>query len=244
MKICVFIFVFNIKTLKVKAEELKEIRKSLKLTQTQFAEFIGRTTMRTVQNWESGVTPVPDYVINKLKNDNAPNFVNEPISGYEALPNKNGNTFREHPNGGWVITAPMIPFNAYASFIEVYEDEKGYMQFENASFKVDLFGKGRYVAFTVIGDSMNGGGIDDTKHGAEVLARELQKVHWRDGFGETEYGWIIVTESGIMHKDIVSNINDEGCITLHSRNPSPEYKDFEIDINTVHSIWKVIKRTF
>lgn len=232
----------------MKGEELKKIRKSLKLTQTQFAEFIGRTSMRTVQNWESGVTPVPEYVIEKLQNVKAPNFasntINEPIRGYEPIENKNGNSFHPHPNGGFVISAPLVPFGAYASFIETYDDDKGLIQFENASFKVDHVGRGRYVAFTVIGDSMWNEGGYDTPHGAEVLARELQRHHWKDGFGKTDYGWIIICENSIMHKDIISDIDENGCIKLHSRNPSPQYPDFDMDINTVHSIWKVIKRTF
>jgi transcriptional regulator with XRE-family HTH domain len=59
--------------------ELKESRKKLKLTQTELANLIGRTTMRTVQNWESGINKIPDYVADlinkKLKELNTPNFV-------------------------------------------------------------------------------------------------------------------------------------------------------------------------
>lgn len=42
--------------------ELKEIRKKMKLSQTEFAKLFDKTTMRTIQNWEGGVTPVPEYV--------------------------------------------------------------------------------------------------------------------------------------------------------------------------------------
>lgn len=180
-----------------------------------------------------------------LKSKDNAQYVNEPINSHETLKNKNGNSFMEHPNGGFIISAPMIPYISYASFIETYDDEKGYLKFETASFKVDSFGRGRYVAFTVSGDSMNGGGINDTPNGAEVLGRELLKEHWKDGFKQTDYGWVVVTFTGIMMKDIVSNIDKNGQIWLHSRNPSPEYvNDFPVNVNEIHSIWKVIKRTF
>jgi DNA-binding transcriptional regulator YiaG len=41
--------------------ELKEIRNKMKLSQTEFARLFEKTSMRTVQNWEGGVTPVPEY---------------------------------------------------------------------------------------------------------------------------------------------------------------------------------------
>lgn len=42
--------------------ELIEYRKKLKLTQTEFSSLFEKCTMRTVQNWESGKTRVPDHV--------------------------------------------------------------------------------------------------------------------------------------------------------------------------------------
>lgn len=62
--------------------ELKDLRKKMKLTQTEFALLFEKATMRTVQNWEGGVTPVPDYVEKLIKSkieNNTPNFVNAQI---------------------------------------------------------------------------------------------------------------------------------------------------------------------
>ena len=90
---------------------------------------------------------------------------------------------------------------------------------------------------------MNGGGIYDTPGGAEVLGRRLGKHHWPDGFRPTDYGWIIVSRSGIFHKDI-EDTDTPGQILCTSRNPSPEFSDFTLILDEVHSIWKVIKRMF
>lgn len=90
---------------------------------------------------------------------------------------------------------------------------------------------------------MNGGGIDDTPDKAKVLGRELQKHHWKDGFNHTKYGWIILCKQNIFHKDI-TDMDAQGNITLHSRNPSPEYSDFQLNLNNVYQIFKVIKRIF
>ena len=68
------------------AEELKEKRKELGLTQTEFGKLFEKVTMRTVQNWEGGVTSVPNYVDavveRELQKLNAPNFVKESESEY------------------------------------------------------------------------------------------------------------------------------------------------------------------
>lgn len=158
--------------------------------------------------------------------------------------NKNGNEFEELPTGKFLIKAPHVPFKAYASFIEVYGDEYQTNEaFEERYYSVDHIGKGKYISFSVKNDSMNGGGINDTPSGADVLAREVQKHHWRDGFRFCDYGFIVVSKNGIFHKDI-TNMDEDGNIICHSRNDSPEFPDFQINLNEVHSIYKVIKRNF
>lgn len=167
------------------------------------------------------------------------------FSREDIIENKNGNTFMSLPDGSMIIQVPLVPFSAHASFLEVYEDEYQVNQaFDNTYFTVDKVGRGKYVAFTVKNDSMNGGALEDTPSGAQVLARELGRHHWKEGFRATTYGWVIICTSGIFHKDITSFNSETGEITCSSRNPSPEFQNFNLDLNEVHSIWKVIKRTF
>ncbi|WP_127846162.1 XRE family transcriptional regulator [Psychroflexus aestuariivivens] len=160
------------------------------------------------------------------------------------IENNHGNKYVELPNGKYMIQAPKVPYKAYASFIEVFEDEyELHNTFGVSYFTVDKIGLGKYIAFNTGNDSMNGGGINDTPNGAEVLGRELGRHHWPDGFRPTDYGWIIVSKDGIFHKDIEDS-DVEGKIICKSRNPSPEFPDFSLILDDVHSIWKVIKRTF
>ena len=48
------------------AEKVKELRAALGLSQVKFAERYG-IPRRTVENWESGVTIPPDYVLAMLE---------------------------------------------------------------------------------------------------------------------------------------------------------------------------------
>lgn len=157
---------------------------------------------------------------------------------------KNGLTFTEMGNGQFTVAVPLIPFEAHAQYISEQWDADFVHDYEEVTFIVDKVGFGNYRAFKVKGDSMDGGKILDTQDGAIVLARELQKHHWNDGFRQNEYGWILITKHNILFKDIVGFYKDTGEITCHSRNLSPEYSDFQLELNDVYQIFKVIKRTF
>lgn len=161
----------------------------------------------------------------------------------DEITNSSGNIFTE-TDTGYVIKCEMIPFEAYASYIEAYNDEGALEGFDKVSFNVDKVGHGNYKGFKIKGDSMNGGGINDTPDGAQVLARELGRQHWKDGFRTSQYGWIILSTTNIFHKDIIALNKETGTISCHSRNTSPEYADFELNLNEVYQIFKVIKRTF
>ncbi len=234
-------------------DKIKQLRKSKGESQTQLAEYVG-VSLRTIQHYEKGTVDIPfknlekiakhyDVNVSYLFEDEKPKNLpsSESIVSYKG---KNGLKFEELSNGKWRVKVPKVPYKAYASFIDVYEDEyKTHESFGETYFTVDHPGKGKYMAFTVGNDSMNGGGINDTPNGAEVLGRELQRHHWKDGFRLTDYGWIIICHSGMFHKDI-QGPNDQGEIICKSRNSSPEFPDFNIQLNEVHTIWKVIKRTF
>lgn len=161
----------------------------------------------------------------------------------EVFVNKNKVKFFIFPNDTYKIEVPMIPFKAYASSdVECYFDET-YCdnEFSKVQFTVDKIGKGSYLGFRSQNDSMNGGGIYDTPSGAEILAREIGRQHWKS-LHKNELGFILMTNKAIRHKDIIDYNDETGMFTLHSRNPEEE--DFEENINDVFRIFNVIKRTF
>tara|TARA_R110002051_G_scaffold224048_1_gene287243 strand:- start:4468 stop:5229 length:762 start_codon:yes stop_codon:yes gene_type:complete len=174
-------------------------------------------------------------------------IVKEPELKYntEELKNSNGNTFTENEDGTYTIKVPFVPFDAYASYLEIIESEVSKIQdWEKVSFNVEKYALGNYLGFKTKGDSMNGGLIDDTPDKALILGRELGRQHWLDGFNATKHGWIIISKYNIMHKDIIGLNKENGTIKCHSRNPSPEFSDFDLKLNDVYQIFKVIKRTF
>lgn len=217
--------------------DIKEFRKKFKLTQEDLSK-ITCSSVRAVQSWEQGQRNITQSAVRLIEH-----YIENRRTNPEYIINSSGNIFTE-TDTGYVIKCEMIPFEAYASYIEAYNDEGALEGFDKVSFNVDKVGHGNYKGFKIKGDSMNGGGINDTPDGAQVLARELGRQHWKDGFRTSQYGWIILSTTNIFHKDIIALNKETGTISCHSRNTSPEYADFELNLNEVYQIFKVIKRTF
>jgi len=206
----------------------------------------------------AGKGNISNYIKNKVSVSN--NFLSKLSESYgvnlneleielanannQSITPKNGLTFTEIGNGQFSVAVPLIPFEAHARYVSEQEDANIIEEYKTTTFIVDKVGFGNYRAFKVKGDSMDGGKILDTRDGAIVLGRELQKHHWRDGFKPTDYGWILITHHNILFKDIINFDASTGDITCHSRNSSPEYSDFSLSLNEIYQIFKVIKRTF
>lgn len=160
----------------------------------------------------------------------------------EILKNSNGNKYFVYPDGTIRIEVIKIPFNAHASYVECYNDEVILQEeFSTISFKVDHIGRGNYVGFESVGDSMWNNGGYDTPSGADMLGREVGKHLWCNGFHSTRYGFVIISKEGIWHKDITC-LKEDGTLTLSSRNPTS--KPFDYPIDDILQVFHVIKRSF
>lgn len=167
-------------------------------------------------------------------------YVNEPE---EQITNKNGNVFTELKGGKFKIHVKKVPVKAFASYLS-HRDGEFFDELEQVSFTVDHIGRGNYICFEVQGESMNGGSINDAPEGAELLCRELGRQHWKDGFRDSIYGWVIVHKETVLYKDIEEFNPETGDIVCSSRNKLPQYGNFVINLNDVQQIWKVIKRSY
>lgn len=220
------------------AKNIKDFRELHNISQTQLAELTG-LSRETISNYERGgviTRPKAQFFISFFEEYKKKNS--------STVVNKNGNKFTETADGQKIIEVSILPFEAYAKYLEEGNDAGFFEEYEKITFAVDKLGKGNYLGFRISGDSMNGGRIDDTPNKAIVLGRELQRQHWVDGFGESRHGWIILTNKNILFKDIVAFDKEKATIICHSRNDSPEYCDFPLSLNDVNKIFKVIKRTF
>lgn len=220
--------------------------KELKLTST--------TGIYRIKNSKSNFTPkLAEKITEKYENINYPYLVSGigklTNDAQEPLPdnvfiNTNGNKFTEKKDGSYDVTVRHLSFNQYHSYLKSLQSDAHSYDWDEATFCVDQFGKGNYQSFKTYSTSMDGGKLYDTPSGASLLGRELGKHHWKDGFRPSESGWVILTEKNIFHKDITHFDQQKKTIICSSRNNSPEFIDFELYLDHIIQIFKVIKRTF
>jgi DNA-binding XRE family transcriptional regulator len=237
----------------LKGLDLKVLREKSNLTQEELGKRLGKSK-RTVITWEKS-EELSQSQVNQV---NSIFLESEEISQYkinsndlivnessEIFKTKAGSVYTENADGSYTITVPLVPFDAYASYVNTYNDEVVLLKdWEKVSFNVDKIGLGKYLGFKTKGDSMNGGSLYDTPDKTLLLAREIGRQHWVDGFRYSDYGFILITKNNMMHKDIIGMDKEKGTVICHSRNKSPEYSDFDLNLNDVYQIFRVIKRTF
>jgi len=162
----------------------------------------------------------------------------------EPFENKNGNKFQELPNGQYVMTMPIIEVNAQAGLLDNYQSAEFLLDMEQYGLVTDQPVKGRYIAFRVSGHSMDDGGYNAIPDKSIVSTRELQRHHWTSKIRYSDFPyWVIYTTQSKMPllKEIIEHNAQEGYITCHSLNDSPEFTDFRLDINDVQALFYVIE---
>ena len=166
--------------------------------------------------------------------------VSEPA---EVFRTKSGNVVEELPSGKFLLSVPMVPVRAQATYLSEHTDADFISELTRVSFIVDRVVQGSYRAFEIQNDSMNDGTINAIPDGAVVLGRELGKQHWTSPLRTNQFPyWIIVHKDTVMCKEIVNHDTEKGIIKCHSLNSSPEYQDFEVSLNDVHQLFNIIKK--
>lgn len=229
-------------------EEIRKFRIDNNLTQEEFAEklSISREMLGLIERGKKNISAATEAKfellrINFSSNDNKDRKQDNSLN---IVKTKNGLEYEELPDGSYLVTVDLIPFEAHARYISDEVDLIG--EWEKITFTVKKIGRGKYKAFRHKGYSMfneDNPGYYDVNNGDVSLCRELGRQHWKDGFDSKRapYGWVIVTTKNIIHKDITHFDIAKGTIICHSRNPSPEYMDFEWSLNEVREINKIVQ---
>lgn len=244
---------------------IKELRKQRKESQSTLASVVG-VSLRTIQNYESGDVNIPlnnlkkiaqhydvpvaylfDGVEEELKE--AGLFGVKETEHRTSFPTKSGNLIEELSNGKYLLTVPMVPHKAYATYISEFMDADYVSDLTKVSFVVDRVPRGVYRGFEIKNDSMNdatlerGPSRDAILQGDIVLGRELGRQHWKSPLRTNDFPfWIIVTKHNIICKEIINHDVEKGIITCHSLNDSPEFQDFDLKLDDCLQLFNIVKK--
>ncbi|MCE9107662.1 S24 family peptidase [Bacteroides pyogenes] len=158
--------------------------------------------------------------------------------------NKNGDVFYDLGDGRFLMKAPLVPYEAYGQFANeeiTLQSERD--EWSSEIFEVDELVQGNFLAFKLRGDSMDDGTRDSFEEGEVVLARELDKSHWKDGLKYKKHPyWVVVFDSSVLIKQVVNQDLKRGMVTFHSISDSPEYRDFELNLDEIRKLYYVVQK--
>lgn len=142
------------------------------------------------------------------------------------------------------MTVKHVPYAAFGQFandsdrLEPLNDEWG-----EETYEVDRLARGNYLSFEVQGESMDTGSRQSFEAGDKVLVRELEREFWTERIRYTQWPyWVVVFGSSVLLKQIIAQDEEHGILTFHSLNPSPEYGDFNLCVDDIRALYKVIKK--
>ncbi len=161
----------------------------------------------------------------------------------EYTTTKNGMKFYEREDGQIVMRIPVVPIAALGSpedeFAELITD---YDRNDTVTIIVDSVHHGKYTAFRVEGDSMDDGTYNGFRKGDVVAVRELARELWLPKLHYRKWPfWVVVFGNNIRLKQMTSQDEATGDITLHSLNPSPEYTDFTLRLDQISRLFNVVQ---
>lgn len=137
-----------------------------------------------------------------------------------------------------IMEVQIIPYTARAGSLGDYEQILASDEYDTMLIPTEKVRKGKYLVFTVGGDSME----NTLLHGDKVLARLVQRHLWEGSKLHLRQWsiWIIVTRTeGILIKDIIDHDVENHKILLHSFNTI--YEDFWVDLEDVVDIYNVVE---
>lgn len=231
---------------------LKQLRKEKKLSQSKLAQKIG-VSLRTVQLYEKKNANIPRKNLEKIAQifevSIADLYSLEGVSdvnpNYTLQKNrtKKGHVITKLGPGRYLIAVPLVIARQYTSYVTEQEGFVYMSSLPTISFVVEQVSVGNYVAFEIGNDSMDDGSLHGIPNKSVVLGKLVPIKKVANLVKENaDANWIIVHKEGIMCKSIVSYDARTKLLQCSSRRKSPEYSDFEMDINDVQQLFLILRK--
>jgi len=146
------------------------------------------------------------------------------------------------PAAGIVYNAPLVPKYMHGGFASGYGDDEYVAALPRYPFIIDgdTLPRGEYYAFEVKGESMDDGTDRSIKEGDICLCRVIAPHLYRDApLHFRKWLFALVTNDGIVIKQITKHDTATGMITMHSYNPL--YPDKEVPLADVKMVLNVVR---
>jgi transcriptional regulator with XRE-family HTH domain len=166
------------------------------------------------------------------------NEINQTVQEY-------ANQFIELEGGKSLVVTPLIEDYSQSEFIKNHQNPEFINQLPNHSIVIEVFKKGKYFSFRVLGEAMDNGTSESIKENSIVTAREIPKDFWQSHFLTVRNkDYVIICQNGVFIKRVSGYSHDRQEITCSSLNPENFiYPDFELKLSECIMILTIISVT-
>ncbi|MDC6385534.1 XRE family transcriptional regulator [Flagellimonas taeanensis] len=229
---------------------IKQLRRKKDISQSQLAKEIG-VSLRTIQLYERKDANIPIKNLTKIADffdlTIAELYLHEVNDMGEAYTKKqpftkHGSVFYPLSHGKYLVMAPLVLVEWSKKYIENLKEDSVKNPFQ-AGFIVDFLNEEPHRVFEVSGDSMNDSTMDAIPNRAFVLALETKKeTLTKNDENLWNRSYILVCSDRIICKQLMGYNRQTNALQCHNLNTSPEYQDFEVSINDVLQVFRVMKK--
>lgn len=186
-----------------------------------------------------------------LKNNSKPNIKNtESLASFFNVTSEwimNGGDDSE-PQKDYTITqvtfdsymeVKYLPVIAQAGYLNGFYDIKENIEQLDTMLIPREFEKGNYLVVEISGDSMNDGTTRAICDGDRLLLKELDKSAWKDKLHFRQNLFVIMSNEGIVCKQVVDHNTETHDLICHSWNS--HYPDYKVNLGDVYKLFYVKK---
>ncbi len=229
---------------------LKQLRRKKNLNQTDLANAVG-VSLRTIQLYEKKGANIPIKNLTKIAQyfdltiaDLYTHEVNETDLQYHIL---NGSKEESQHittigKGKYIISAPLISKETQKQYALSYTDQDYIKRLPQISFVVDEVTNSPYRAFEITNDTMDNGIRDGIPNKTIVLGKLISTKELNMQTVDPQTAWVFLYKESILCKCFIAWNEKHKTIRCHSLNPSPEYADFDIEIQQIKQLFVIVKK--
>lgn len=154
---------------------------------------------------------------------------------------KHGSVFYPLEHGKYLVMAPLILVEWQKRYIENLQKDNFSNSFQGG-FIIDFLTEEPHRIFEVSGDSMNGPSAESIPNKAYVLGLEIKKESLTRNETLWRQSYILVCADRIICKQLTGYNKEKKTLVCHNLNTSPEFQDFELALEDVLQIFRIVKK--
>ena len=229
---------------------IKQLRRKNNISQSQLGKEIG-VSLRTIQLYERKDANIPIKNLTKIAEyfdlTIAELYMHEVNDMGEAYTKrqpftKHSSVFYPLEHGKYLVMAPLVLVEWHQKYITSIQKDNFKNPFQGG-FIIDFLTEEPHRIFEVSGDSMNDGTSDAIPNKSNVLGLEIKKESLtRNNETYWNQSYVLVCADRIICKQLTGYNRQSKMVMCHNLNTSPEFKDFELPLDEILQVFKVVKK--